>query len=326
MRSRRRVAVAVGPLLAIAAGIAPAAAADEVSATLDPTTDEVVHVSAGFPYTLALPKGWELVFANAEEDLFQGPEATARVGGAPAEPGDSVESRVTSNRADEIGSGCTSDPADDRPTTLGGSDAILWTWTCPGSHHAAINTIRDGQRLRLQVNVPSGSESLAAPLLEQLRQGFSFAEQPLADGGDLAGIDAQLQGTYETAWYPIELAVATLEAAGVDDRSDQEWWAWMEAAAEAGTTGRLAVKFDDGTMIQYVAEDGGPLEVGLVATYRLLDDHTIEATEVGTFLSIVFEFKLRDGILTSDVVSSDAPGAMGPQTAFFETLPFTRVS
>ena len=83
----------------------------------------------------------------------------------------------------------------------------------------------------------------------------------------------------------------------------------------------------DGAMIQYEAADGGPLEVAWTGTYQLLDDHTIEASEVGLFNRFVYDFSLRDGILTLDVISVDDPypDAFGVQTAIYETLPFTRV-
>jgi hypothetical protein len=88
---------------------------------------------------------------------------------------------------------------------------------------------------------------------------------------------------------------------------------------------RSAVRFEDGAITQYGAADGGPLEVGWVGSYRLLDGHTIEAIETGSFNRIVYEFTLSDGILTMDVVSNDDPVDLVPQTGIYETLPFTRV-
>jgi hypothetical protein len=255
--------------------------------------------------------------------MFEGPGANAMmIFGAPAEPGDTVEGRVAAGRAEVAD--CTSDPSEDLPTTLGGAYGVEWTWSCDTSYHAAISAIHDGRRMRLEVSVPTGSEALAGPLLEQLRQGFAFtsAEAPSVGAEvDLAAIEAELQGTYENAWHPPELEFATIEAAGLTDRSDRGYWDWMESV----TTLRSAVKFDDGSIVQYGAADGGPLEMGWIGSYRLLDDHTIEAIETGTFNRIVYEFTLRDGILTMDVVHNDSPIDLVPQTGIYETLPFTKV-
>ena len=86
---------------------------------------------------------------------------------------------------------------------------------------SAIHAIHDGRRHRLEVSVPTGSEALAGPLLEQLRQSFAFTgvEAPSVGAeADLAAIEAELQGTCENAWHPPELEFATIEAAGLTDR------------------------------------------------------------------------------------------------------------
>jgi hypothetical protein len=140
--------------------------------------------------------------------------------------------------------------------------------------------------------------------------------------GDLVAVDATLQGTYGTAWHPVALVLATLEAAGLDqDRRDTGFWDYVEASS----TIRWAVKFDNGTIVQYGAADGGPLEAGWIGSYRLLDDRTIEATETTSFERATYTFTLEDGILTLDLVSYSDPTGVTPQTAIFETLPFTRL-
>jgi hypothetical protein len=222
------------------------------------------------------------------------------------------------------GTGCQSDPAEDRPTTLGSKSAIAWTWACEGTYHARINAIHDGLRLRLQVNVPSGSEASAGPLLEQMRQGFTFTSgsgTETAASPDLATIDAELQGTYENAWHPVELEFATVEAAGLGGQLPRDSW----DRADPATTVRWAVKFEGDTLTLYWAGDGGPYENAWPGRYRLLDANTIEATEPSTFNQIVYDFALRDGILTMDVVSNDDPVDLVPQTGIYETLPLTRV-
>jgi hypothetical protein len=286
-------------------------------------------VSQHFPYSLELPPGWDVLTvsqtAGHDEDLFEGEGASARVGAGPLEdPQQTVADRVESNRAAETAMGCTSDPSMDQATTLGGQEAILWSWSCSGSHHVAINTIHDGLRLRLQVNLPADRSAEAEPLLEALRQSFRFTAPP--DPLVLAGVDARIQGMWVNDEHPVELEVATLVASDIEeqilnDRSDPGYWEALEAA----TTAQTAVRFQDGEIIQYVAYDGGPLEPGWIGTYRLLDERTIEATETNSFNRIVYEFTLRDDVLTIDVVSNQSPIDMVAQTGLFETLPFKRI-
>ena len=169
--------------------------------------------------------------------------------------------------------------------------------------------------------MPFGSDTEAIPLLERLREGFAFtsgASAPANAAADLATIDAEIQGTYETVSHPIELEFATVEAAG---------FAPEEFDPTTATTVKWAVKFEDGTIVQYEADDGGPFEIGWTGSYRLLDDHTIEAVESETGSRVVYEFTLRDGILTMDVVLDEFPDPTDivVQTGILETLPFTKV-
>jgi hypothetical protein len=321
VRSATTLLATAVAVLGVASGALAAAASPETS----PATGTAPFESRIRPYTLILPVGWSVVEASQEQgsdqDLFAGPEGDARVGTATPEPGQTVADRVATNRAD-LPTGCTSDPDADWSTTLGGEEAIGWSSQCPNAFTMAVNTIHGGVGYRLSVSVPMGSEQSAAPLLEQMRLGFAFSDStaPAVDGSaDLATVEAALQGTWENAWHPIELAIATLDAAGIDSRD--RWW----ADGDSTTTLRSAVKFQDGAIVQYVAIDGGPLEVGWVGTYRLIDDHTIKAIETSTFDRVVYEFTLRDDVLTIDVVSYDDPVSLAPQTALYETLPFTRV-
>jgi hypothetical protein len=324
-QAQRSTLLALGALIVVVGvGLASdgAAAATESASPMPSASAGTPFTSTKFPYTIVLPPGWHAIpegFPTAE--LFEGPGASARVQfGAPSEPGETVEDRVAAGRAEAAD--CTSDPSEDRPTTLGGAYGIEWTWSCDQSYHAAVNAIHDGRRHRLEVSVPIGSEALALPLLEQLRQSFAFTSVEASSVGpeaDLAAVDAELQGTYENAWHPTELELAAIEAAGLSAPDD-----WV-AAVRSAATHRHAVKFDDGAIIQYGAADGGPLDVGWIGSYRLLDDHTIEALETGIFNRIVYEFTLRDGILTMDVVHNDDPIDFAIQTAIYETLPFTKV-
>jgi hypothetical protein len=302
--------------VAAAAAASPAASPDAAGTPFD----------SGFGYTLTLPPGWEVALAAGApaggEDLFEGPDGvSARIGGGPAEPTHTVEDRVAANRDELTADGtCRSDASQDRPTTLGGEVAIAWSWTCPESYHEAVNTLHDGLRIRLQVNVPLAAASEAGALLESLRSTFTFAASPGAR--DLVALEAVLEGSYETPWHPVALTVAAIEAAGLRLADDPH----VEAEASSMSEVRNVVRFEDGTMSQYCAGDGGPLEICWAARYRLIDDHTIEATEIGRPTTrMVFEFTLQDGILTMDVVGADDPIDLVAQTAVFETLPFTRV-
>jgi hypothetical protein len=322
---RRRLLASSALIVVVSVGLASvgAAAAGDDASPAPSASAGTPFASTKLPYTIVLPAGWRaLPEAREDEDLFEGPGANARVAMGPSEPGDTVEGRVAANRAEIGGEGCTSDPGEDSPTTLGGAYGIEWTWSCDRSYHAAVNAIHDGRRMRLEVSFPTGSEALAVPRLEQLRQSFAFTSAEAPPGGaeaDLAAIDAQLQGTWVGAWHAPELEIATIEAAGLTAPSD-----WVQAIMTV-TTIRYAVKFEDGSIIQYGAYDGGSLDdVGWVGTYQLLDDQTIEAMDMGTFNPIVYGFTLRDGILTMDVISDDDPVDMAIQTAIYETLPFTK--
>jgi hypothetical protein len=284
--------------------------------------------STHFPYSLVLPPGWEVQTSSqdpaSDEDLFRGEGVSARVGGGPHEDlGQTVADRVEDNRAAEIALGCTSDPSMDRATTLGGAEAILWSWSCPNSHHVAINTIRDALRLRLQVNVPADRLAEAEPLLETLRTTFRFTGGAEASPGPdaIARIDDALQGTWVADWHPVELVLATLEAHGLRDDCEPTCLEGMGSA----TTAQHAMRFQDGEFIQYGALDGGPLEIGTMGTYRVLDDHTIEATETATLGTIQLGFTLRDDVLAFDLLTELEPVDMIPLVGIFETLPFTRM-
>lgn len=295
----------------------------------DPGTSPIgtTFTSIHFPYSLELPPGWEVLPVSQEpgsdEDLFQGGGASARVGGGPLDdPRQTVADRVADNRAAEIAEGCTSDPAMDRPTTLGGAEAILWSWTCRNAYHVAINTIHDDLRLRLQVNVPVDRLADAEPLLEELRATFRFtggsAAPPL---GPAEEADASLQGTWVTDWHPVELVLATLEANGIREACEPTC---LEGRGDASTS-QHAIRFQDGEFIQYGALDGGPLQIGTVGTYRLLDDQTIEATETSTLGVIELGFTVRDDVLTLDVLTEMNPADLVALVGIFETLPFKRV-
>ena len=326
-RRPAHVAMALAATLATVAtlSVATVAASDDAPPDAGQVTGTTRFESA-WVYSLYLPEGWLPFVASADatggEDLFEGPDGvSARVGGGAAEPGDTLQGRVAANRRDMTADGtCESDVSADQPTKLGGARAIAWSWRCPDSYHAAINTLGQGMRLRLQVNVPLAAEEQAAAMLEALRQGFAFdrdGDAAAEASTDLAALDQRLQGTYENDWYPVELQYATIEAAGLSlDDADQ---AYLDTFASVNTT-RSTVTFEDGVMTQYGAIDGGPLEQWWAAKYTLIDDHTIEATELDELSSYVYEFTLQDDVLILDVITEDVA-----QTGLMETLPFTRV-
>ena len=162
------------------------------------------------------------------------------------------------NRAN-LGPACQSDPAVDLPTTIGGEDGLEWTWACGGWTYLGINMLHDEQRLRLQVGMPPGSEGEAQPLLDQLAQNLTFADTAgvVATGPDRAAIDAALQGTFETAWHPVELEAATIEAAGLPPI--------MKFTGTPGSV-RWAIKFQNRLLTVYEGDDAGPYEIGWQGT------------------------------------------------------------
>jgi len=78
-------------------------------------------------------------------------------------------------------------------------------------------------------------------------------------------------------------------------------------------------------MVEYVAVDGEPVEIGSQASYRLADADTIEATSPDGVYRTIVDFVLRDDVLSIDAISDTDPLALIPQTSIFETLPFRRV-
>jgi len=319
------VVVAAFAVTAPAMAASPAPSAPSVE-----TAGGTVVVSSIHPLSVTLPPGWRLVPSSQEagsgEDLFEGPGGTATVGTKQPDPGQVVTDRVAANRAD-LPPDCTSDPAGDLPTTLGGEAAIAWSWRCPDAVHAAVNTIHNGLGYRLTVHVRPEEEAQAASLLEGLRAGFAFTDVNQPEGSpaasaDLVTLGKELEGTWMTAWHPASLMQAAVEAAGLS-------WADADAGFKdfvaSVDTVRHAVKLEGGDITQYEAVDGGPLQVGWIGTYELVDGDTIVATESATFNRIEYAFTLRDGILTVDVVDDKDPSDIVPQVAIYETMPFTRV-
>jgi hypothetical protein len=317
------VTVAGALLLSASAGTAqstpPSTGPDQAGGT--------VFTSKRSPYVVTLPAGWRVAPVTDDptfnRDAFASANASVEVISRPR-PGQTVEERVAAARADEVGPPCTSDPANDLSSTLDGEHAIVWSYRCPDVFKLLIQALHNGISFMLRVSVPPESEADALPILEEFRGAFQFVDAPASFGPpDLASIDAQLQGTWTTEWHPVELEVAAIEAAGLDpaDAADA-WW----TSDGFGHTSRYGVKFDNGDFTLYVAGDGGPLEVGWFGTYEVTGANSFEATETGFFRQNLYEFVLRDDILTIDVISS--PGGvvdMVPQTAIYETLPFTRV-
>jgi hypothetical protein len=291
---------------------------------------------------MVLPPGWRVVPESQElgssQDLFELGSSVARVAaGTLTDPSHTAEDRVAINRArlTAAGTGCASDPAQDVPTTLGGERAIVWSHRCADTFNGHVHAVHDGMAFVVEVVGPLESETDAAAQLEALRAGFAFVDtaglSPLPSSQpDLAAVDAQLQGTWATEWHPLQLELATVRADGLepgDSGSGREWWDAVSAAVEANPelTVRLAMKFEDGRYTQYSAADGGPFEVAWIGRYLLRDPRTVEATGIPGGETFVFDFSLRDDVMTVDLLSNTDPGGMVPETAILETLPYVRL-
>jgi hypothetical protein len=322
---RTHVGVAAVALMALSATAPIQAASPETGTTPGQFASTVL------PFTISLPANWTARPAGPAngdgtgEELFDGPDGTsARVGTGIPGPSDTVADRVAFNRADLVTGACTSDPAADQQTTLGGEAALEWSYACPDQATAAVNTLHDGLGYRLSVSVPAAAADTAVSILESMRTSFTFTSAP-ADAAslDVAAVATVLEGTWQTDWRPVELERATLEAAGLDPADGDPGFADY---LQAGGSDRMAVKFDNGTMTQYAAQDGGPYEVGWRASFHLLDATTLQAHESGATSDIVYHITLADDVLAFDVVSAgeDHSGFV-VQTAIFETLPFTKV-
>ncbi|MCY7418012.1 MAG: hypothetical protein LH650_05870, partial [Chloroflexi bacterium] len=229
--------VAMGASLFLGAAAVPGLAASPApsSAAEEGGTSFASEVA---PYSIVLPPGWTVVSVAPQDtaDLFQGPDAGARVGTRSPVTGQTVADRVASNRADLAAEGCTSDPAGDRATTLGGEAGIAWSYRCSNAVSLARNVIHGDTGYRLSVTVPNGSEAEAPGLLDQLAGTFAFTAA-LASASpvtDLAAVAASLQGTWRTEWAPVELWIASVEAAGLDPAS-QSAGSWKADMARAKT-------------------------------------------------------------------------------------------
>jgi hypothetical protein len=318
----RRTMTGVGLATVLALGFASAEAASP-----DPQASPLVFTSTTMPYTITLPPGWTALppFEGEMRDLFEADGVQAEVnsrGAAP--PGQTNRERVELRRAESIADqGCASDPADDETRTLGGSPAILWTRTCGDTYREVVATIYEGSGYALGVWASIGSEGLVRSSVDTLVGSFVFTDAPTgSDPTDLTAVEAQLQGTWQTEWAPVELVYATVRAAGLDPADGDPGWRDMIGNADSTRSG---VRFADGNITLYSAVDGGPLETGWLGRYRLVDADTFEATEVGVLTPLVYDFTLGDGILVVDVVVDPWPQDLVAQTAIYETLPFTKV-
>jgi hypothetical protein len=295
-------------------------------ASPSPDASPTVFVSSSMPYTITLPPGWTVLPSDPNEliDVFLNGDISANVNSRGEAPqGQTVAQRVELRRAEAITEGCSSDPADDEDLTLGGEPAILWTRTCPGWFSATVATIHAGNGYAMSVDAPLDMQPQVRPIVYALVPTFAFTD-PSIDASappDLGSIDAQLQGTWQTDWRSPDLDLATIRAAGLDPDSNP---AWIRQLAAVDTL-RTAVTFVEGVMTEYEAVNGGSLGVGWRGRYRLVDADSIEAVEIPTRNTIVYDFTIRDYVLVLDVVSDGAADDLIPQTAIYETLPFTKV-
>jgi hypothetical protein len=321
--ARVAVAMAVALVSVAAVSMTTAAASDSASPDASQATG-TTRFDSDWVYTLDLPEGWLPFVADADatggEDLFEGPDGvSARVGGQASEPGDTVEGRVAANRAEFTADGtCQSDELADRPTTLGGEPAIGWSWRCPDSFHAAINTLGQGMRLRLQVNVPPAAEQQAAAMLEDLRQGFAFAD----DGN--APVEATAAPTADPArsafvgtvppdgTYSAEITSEDLVAKGASPefaQQNQGTWTWTFAD---GAYALLQSPNSEGCSGTYESIEG-----------TLVRMATTVETECGYRGDILWAPE-PDGIRFQELPTVGASDDLADMTAYFDRV-FVRV-
>lgn len=131
--------------------------------------------SSALPYDIRLPDGWAP--SGEAADTFQSPDGrmTLTVGTGQPDPGQTVEDRVRINRTEEFAE-CQTDPSLDRPVTLGGERAIMWTFDCGDAVGVAVNTIHDGVGYRLTLRAATAAPELDA-LMTEILAGFRFQDQ-----------------------------------------------------------------------------------------------------------------------------------------------------
>ena len=242
--------VAIGASIAAVAGAAGAGTAASPAASPVPSTEATTFTSTVYPFMIVLPPGWTVTSVAPEStgELFHGPDADARLGSPGPVPGQTAADRVAVNRDDIVSQGCTSDPTADTPATLGGEEAVAWSYVCDTTVTFALNAIHDEAGFRLSVTVPTDSTADGPALLAKLASTFSWtsAAATPAPSVDLAAIDAALQGTWRTEWAPIDLWIASVEAAGLDPNvAGNELW--LRDTPNASTR-RGTLRFDGDQM------------------------------------------------------------------------------
>jgi hypothetical protein len=132
------------------------------------------QLAPALPYSLVPPEGW---VEGADADSFVSPDGrfTLAIGTGHPEPGQTVEDRVRINREDEFAD-CITDPSRDRPGTVDGEPAILWSFQCDGEAGIAANTIHEGLGYRLTLRAPSDAAAELEPLMTQIIAGFTFSD------------------------------------------------------------------------------------------------------------------------------------------------------
>ena len=188
----RAIALAIAiPLIGACAGpgptpgpaqsaAAPAATSGSTAppATPRPTTPPPTSFSSAvLPYTVVLPAGWVELSNSGEEDVYESADQawTLAIGTAHPEPGQTVEDRVRINRATEFAE-CDTDPAADRPVTVGGERGILWTFACLTISGLAANTIHDGVGYRVALRHYGDADDRLETEMAGILAAFEFTE------------------------------------------------------------------------------------------------------------------------------------------------------
>jgi hypothetical protein len=142
----------------------------------------VRFVSALYPYAVDLPTGWTVLRSSqvpgSDQDAFADADGSTSmtVNSGRPEPGQTVADRVTLAR--RWFPECTSLPADDVATQMGGEPGVMWSYTCSDSYNLNVQTIRDRIGYRITVSVPPGAMDQARDTMTELLRGFVFTDGP----------------------------------------------------------------------------------------------------------------------------------------------------
>ena len=136
------------------------------------------------------------------------------------------------------------------------------------------------------------------------------------------------EGTYRTGTISLDQLIASGVAAGFNPAVVEKFYREHEGVSVSDA---FTIKLQSGRWTQFGAVDGGPDEIGWAGRYKVLDDDTVFASEIGHPCNVTYTFKLADNQLSLTVASHNCSGVKAPeedqiaQTTIYQSEPFTKI-